>query len=254
MPLIVKTVREKMNKSSKLLALLLVCLSPSIFAQSAFQGFYGQIATGYENNSASNLNQVYKEAARINPDTYSASTQNFGGAPLIVGFGYNFSVAPKFILGVGLDYSLVSQTSSTYTSNYDTLTFTGQSLKVSNRFNIFLTPGYEIDKDKLVYLKAGYSSVNATYNPPTASGGSPEARNWTSPSSTVGGYILGLGYKQIIKGGFYGFAEGNYMSYNKPSLVSNVDEQPYGGASTWTMTSNPLISTYQLLVGVGYKF
>lgn len=245
-----------MNKFTKLLVLGLFFFSPSTFAQSAFQGFYGQIATGYENNSASNLDGVFKEAARIYPDTYNASTQNFGGAPLIVGLGYNFSVAPKFILGIGIDYSLVSQTSSTYSSNFSpyALTFSGQSLKVSNRLNIFVTPGYEIDRDKLIYLKAGYSSIKATYNPPTASDGTPEARNWTSPSSTVGGYILGLGYKQIIKGGFYGFAEGNYMSYSKPSLVSNVDEQPYGGASTWTMTTNPSISAYQLLIGIGYKF
>jgi hypothetical protein len=242
-----------MNKFAKLLALGLVCFSPSIFAQSAFQGFYGQIATGYENNSASNLDGVYKEAARIYPDTYNASTQNFGGAPLIVGLGYNFSVAPKFILGIGIDYSLTSQTSSTYSSNFSLIdsALTGQSLKVSNRLNIFVTPGYEIDKDKLIYLKAGYSSIKATYNPPTASGGEPTAQTWSTPSSTVGGYILGLGYKQIITGGLYGFAEGNYMSYNKPSLVSNVSDS---GASTWTMTTNPSISTYQLLVGVGYRF
>jgi outer membrane immunogenic protein len=248
--------KKEMNKFSKLLAVSLFGISSSVFAQSAFQGFYGQIATGYENNSASNLDQVYKEAARINPDTYNAATQNFSGAPLIIGLGYNFSVAPKFILGVGIDYSFTSQTSSAYNSNFSLIdsSFTGQSLKLSNRLNIFITPGYEIDKDKLIYLKAGYSSIKATYNPPTANDGTPESRNWTTPSSAVGGYIVGLGYKQIIAGGFYGFAEGNYMSYNKPSLVSNVDETPYGGASTWTMTTNPTISTYQLLVGVGYRF
>jgi hypothetical protein len=241
------------NKFLKLLAVSLFSISSSVFAQSAFQGFYGQIATGYENNSASNLDGVYKEAARIYPDTYNASTQNFGGAPLIVGLGYNFSVAPKFILGVGVDYSFTSQTSSAYNSNYSFIdsTFSGQSLKVSNRLNIFVTPGYEIDKDKLIYLKAGYSSVKATYNPPTTNDGEPTTQTWSTPSSTVGGYILGLGYKQIITGGFYGFAEGNYMSYNKPSLISNVSDS---GASTWTMTTNPSISTYQLLVGVGYKF
>ena len=240
-----------MNKFSKLLAVSIMGISSSAFAQSAFQGFYGQIATGYENNSASNLDQVYKEAARINPDTYNASTQNFGGAPLIVGLGYNFSVAPKFILGIGADYSFTSQTSSAYNSNFAFIdsTLSGQSLKVSNRFNIFLTPGYEIDKNKLIYLKAGYSSVKATYNPPTGS----DSLAWSTPSSTVGGYIVGLGYKQIITGGFYGFAEGNYMSYNKPSLVSNV-VQTNGGASTWTLTTNPSINTYQLLVGVGYRF
>ena len=242
-----------MNKFLKLLAVSLFSISSSAFAQSAFQGFYGQIATGYENNSVSNAGVSYKDAAAPNPVPYNnAPNQNFGNAPLIVGLGYNFSVAPKFILGIGADYSLISQTSATYnaTNRFD-MSYEGQSIKASNRLNIFVMPGYEIDKDKLIYLKAGYSSVKATYNPPTSLDGTAEPLAWSAPSSTVGGYIVGLGYKQIITGGFYGFAEGNYMSYNKPTLVSGVVDT---GGNSYTITANPSISTYQLLVGVGYRF
>ena len=244
-----------MNNFSKLLAISIMGTSSAVFAQSAFQGFYGQIATGYENNSVSNTGVSYKDAAATNPVPYNnAPNQNFGSAPLIVGLGYNFSVAPKFILGIGADYSLISQTSATYNStNRFGMNYEGQSIKLSNRLNIFVTPGYEIDKDKLIYLKAGYSSVKATYNPPTSLDGTAETLAWSSPSSTVGGYIVGLGYKQIITGGFYGFAEGNYMSYNKPTLVSGAADTG-GGANSYTITANPSISTYQLLVGVGYKF
>jgi hypothetical protein len=92
--------------------------------------------------------------------------------------------------------------------------------------------------------------VNVTSNSPTsftnARGATFPVTGLSNPSSTVGGYIVGLGYKQVIKGGFYGFAEGNYMSYSKPSLTtSNADTR---------FTINPSVNSYQLLVGVGYKF
>ncbi|QWD89244.1 hypothetical protein GQ367_01850 [Polynucleobacter sp. MWH-CaK5] len=67
----------------------------------------------------------------------------------------------------------------------------------------------------------------------------------------MSGYILGLGYKQIITGGLYGFAEGNYMSYGKKSFSSSAtlpDGRPLN------LTLNPDANAYTLLVGVGYKF
>jgi opacity protein-like surface antigen len=244
-------------KIKLLVAAAATVLASSAMAQSAFQGFYGQLATGYESNNASSLNNTGTDAGQPS-DTWNASSQQFGGAPLVIGLGYNFSVAPKWILGLGADYSAISQKSSTYSSTAGGNSLSGQTLEASNRFNIFVTPGYEIDKDKLVYLKAGYSSLtlkNSLPNYYTASAASIAAGDSSgviSPSgsqtSTVGGYIVGLGYKQIIKGGIYGFAEGNYMSYSKPSFSSRI------GGSSYTLTSNPSVNSYQLLVGVGYKF
>ena len=238
-------------KIKLLVAAAATVVASSAMAQSAFQGFYGQIATGYENNQTSNLN------AQAGSASYSASNQNFGGAPLVLGIGYNFSVAPQWLVGIGADYSVLPQTSSTYSSSSSNggylgtpATISGQSIKASNRYNIFVTPGYAIDKDKLAYFKAGYSSVSATANWPTTY----SDPSYTGPaglsgsqSKTVSGYILGLGYKQMIANGFYGFAEGNYMSYSKPSFSATSND---GTA----VSSNPSVSAYQLLVGVGYKF
>ena len=72
--------------------------------------------------------------------------------------------------------------------------------------------------------------------------------NLGTQSKTVSGYVLGLGYKQIIAGGLYGYAEGNYMSYAKPSF--SIASTALGS----TFSSNPSFNSYQLLVGVGYKF
>lgn len=245
-------------KKKLLAAVALTALAGSAMAQSAFEGFYGQISTGYESNSMSNGNITSSDSWGSN--NWSASGQTFGGAPLVLGLGYNFSVAPKWVLGLGADYSVLPQTSSTYSASSPTAgdaggIVTGNSTKVSNRYNIFIAPGYEIDKDKLVYLKAGYSSMSITQNPPTsytdiAGAFTDPISGFGSQSKTVSGYVVGLGYKQMIMKGLYGFAEGNYMSYGKPSFSSTQGNT----ADPTTITSNPSINSYQLLVGVGYKF
>lgn len=245
-------------KSAKLLVALAATglVATSAFAQkSAFEGFYGQLATGYESNNASNLNNTTTTPGET-PDTWNTSSQSFGGAPLVIGLGYNFSVAPKWVLGLGADYSAISQKSSTYSGTNTGGALSGQTLEASNRFNIFITPGYEIDKDKLVYLKAGYSSLTLKNTAPNYYSASPAALAMGSTTgsfasgsqtSTVSGYVVGLGYKQIITGGFFGFAEANYMSYGKPSFSQSI-----GGGTN--ITSNPSVNSYQLLIGAGYKF
>jgi hypothetical protein len=51
--------------------------------------------------------------------------------------------------------------------------------------------------------------------------------------------------------GFYGFAEANYMDYGRTSISTTFIDTT---GSTYTATSNPNLSTYNLLFGVGYKF
>jgi hypothetical protein len=240
-------------KIKLLVAAAATVVASSAMAQSAFQGFYGQISTGYENNNVSSANTTGIQSGASTADTWQAGNQSFGGAPLVIGLGYNFSVAPKWLIGLGVDYSALSQKSSSFTSTRAGIdTLSGQSMEASNRFNIFVAPSYEIDKDKLVYLKAGYSSVTAKANAPTyyTSGDTPSdsgpISGLSNQSSTVGGFIVGLGYKQIITGGIYGFAEANYMSYAKPSFSGTTDG--------YNITTNPSINSYQALVGVGYRF
>jgi hypothetical protein len=224
-------------------------MASSAMAQSAFQGFYGQIATGYENNSVSGLNITASQPG-VGSQTWNASNQSFGGAPLVIGLGYNFSIAPKWLLGIGADYSALSQKSSSFSTTIPGGggTLGGQTLEASNRYNIFVTPGYVIDKDKLVYLKAGYSGVTVKATTPNSYTLDGMTDNFPagSQSKTLSGYVVGLGYKQIITGGFYGFAEANYMSYSKSTYSGTLDET--------NVSTNPSMSSYQALVGVGYRF
>ena len=235
-------------KSAKLLLALAATglVATSAFAQkSAFEGFYGQIATGYENNTLQNTNLAFNSnAGPADSATSSAGgTATAGGAPIVLGLGYTFSVAPKFTVGLGADYSALTQTTGVTTYNFGGGCADPDGgcvpvkYKISNRYNIFLTPGYEIDKDKMAYLKVGYSAQTVQVTDQDGGNGT---------NSTVSGIVAGLGYKQIITGGLYGFGEFNYFNYSKLNQST--------GTTNGSLNLNQGVNAYNLLVGVGYKF
>jgi len=249
-------------------------------AQSAFAGFYGQLSTGYESNQLGSMSGSSNVIPYAKSDTTNTGpSQTFGGAPLVLGAGYYWQASEKWLIGLGADYSALSQTSSNIPLNRsnavgstsvptgETLTNNGTTLQLSNRFNLFLTPAYAIDKDKLVYIKAGYSQVTAQYNRNTSlTRTTANGVSTTSPtiggsqSSNQGGYLIGLGYKQIITSGMYGFIEGNYMSYSAPSysfIGNNATDRAYGATTINTRTvtnSFASLNSFQALIGLGYAF
>jgi len=248
-------------------------------AQSAFAGFYGQISTGYESNQLGSQSDVTTITPYVKSDTVgSAPSQTFGGAPLVLGAGYYWQASDKWLIGLGADYSALTQTSSNFSKNSvnapgstsiaagENLTFNGASMQLSNRFNLFITPGYAIDKDKLVYVKAGYSQVTAQYNRVTSltrtTNGVPKSYPTTggNQSSNQGGYLLGIGYKQVISSGLYGFVEGNYMGYSAPSYAitsTNATDTSRGVTTTSARTltaSFASLNSFQALIGLGYAF
>lgn len=227
-----------------LITLLLACgISCAAFAQSRFIGAYGQVSTGYENNTVSSAALTGQDYGGI-PSTSNSVTTSTGSTPLVLGAGYIFPVRDAFTLGVGLDYSALTQETSSSGFYYggDSSSTYDYKFTISNRFSIFITPGYLIDQDKLVYAKAGYSSQHIQYS---------QTNCCSSPSNKaqVSGYVLGLGYKQFITKGLYGFTEANYYAYASPNLSSTYTDGPGG-----TVTSNPNVSAYNFLLGLGYRF
>lgn len=230
-----------MNK--KLLVVIASALVANVaVAQSAFQGFYGQVGTGYENNTVQNSNIAFSDASFVT-NSSGGGTATSAGAPLVLGLGYTFSVAPKFTLGLGADYSALPQTTGTSTYNFGGGCSDPDggcvklNYKISDRYNIFVTPGYAIDKDKLAYLKVGYSGQTVTAQAQNGGG---------NTSTNVSGIVAGLGYKQIITGGIYGFGEFNYFNYAK----ANFSSSDMNGS----MNIKQGVNAYNFLVGVGYKF
>ena len=244
-------------KIKLLVATAATIMTGTAMAQSAFEGAYGQVATGYEGNSIDDLNQSYtyrQISGRTGNGTTEASNQTASGMPLVFGLGYNFKINNSWLIGLGVDYSALSQVDRSPYSSPDSnagLT-TGMQLTVQDRYNIFLSPAFVIDKDKLAYLKAGYSAQTIKFSTPaqrSSTAYSPEMTTYNN----VNGYILGLGYKQMISGGFYGFAEGNYMKYTKGD--TNVGYSAVASNGTiFTTTTDYSASTYTLLVGIGYRF
>ena len=170
-------------------ALLLGCsafiLSCSAYAQSQFVGAYGQISTGYESNTVSSATLTGKNYGGT-PNATNTVTTSTSSAPLDLGIGYIFPVQNNITLGVGIDYSALTQetsSSSFYYRGISTATY-NYKFTISNRFSIFVTPGYAIDQDKLAYAKLGYSSQNVQYS---------QTNCCSSPSNKaqVSGYVLG---------------------------------------------------------------
>jgi len=247
-------------------------------AQSAFAGFYGQLSTGYESNQLGSLSGSATNTPNQGTDVIrSAPSQTFGGAPLVLGAGYYWQASEKWLIGLGADYSALSQTSSSIPVSVtnvpvnnslksgETATLNGANIQLSNRFNLFITPAYAIDKDKLVYIKAGYSQVTTQFNRSnsltrTVNGVSTTAAAaGESQSSNQGGYLIGLGYKQIITSGLYGFVEGSYMSYSAPSDSYSANSPAAVSLSrsnsTRTVTTSfASLNSFQALIGLGYAF
>jgi hypothetical protein len=271
---------KKKLKLSLLSSLLVIGFSgTNAQSQSSFAGFYGQVSTGYESNQLGSMSGSAYATPNVNTDLFSsAPSQTFGGAPLVLGVGYYWQANDKWLIGLGADYSALSQTSSNISINRtnafgntsivagETASGNGASMQLSNRFNLFLTPAYAIDRDKLVYIKAGYSQVSAQYNRATSATTSLNGVSKTiagtggNQSINQGGYLVGLGYKQIITSGLYGFVEGNYMGYSSPSYsyqTTKPIDTLHGitSNSTKVATNNfSSLNTYQLLIGVGYAF
>lgn len=224
-------------KIKLLVAAAATVVASSAMAQSAFEGAYGQLGIGFDQNSISSSSFL---ADGTSVSTPSANGGSFSG---VVGLGYNFAVSKEFLLGLGADFGFVP--SNTFNGTNSNGTF---QTKISNRYNIFITPGYVIEKDKLAYLKAGYSSQSVKITDQSNVG----SNGQTMGSGSANGYVLGLGYKQMVSSGLYGFGEVNYYSYSGASFASQSITDDIG---TYTVSGfSPKTSAYQFLVGVGYKF
>jgi len=212
-----------MKVKSLIVGLGFISLTAPSFAQSVFTGFYGQVGIGYENSTPS------YSGGTLNNSAYSygisgGTTNSFAATATI---GYYFPVTGNFLLGIGAEYSPLSGTSSNATVTVPALKYSeSQSIKKGDSYNLFISPAYAIDKEKLAYAKVGYSSANYEIG---------------GDNDTYNGYSLGLGYRQIIQGSWYGFAEVNYTSYGNQNVATNAS-----GTASFKVTN--------ALVGVGYKF
>lgn len=211
----------------------------TVHAQStSFDGFFGQVGIGFESVSPSFSNSGVNVTG-YGYFPYNTSIDSSNGFTGTITAGYMIPVSKDFLLGIGAEYSPLESQSSNYTVGISGLGTAQGSYKKENSYNFFISPATPIGNDGLLYGKVGYTGASIK----SSLGGS-------SGSQTYTGYSLGLGYKQMITGGLYGFAEGNYFNYgNKTNTYSGTI---LGAAYTETLTTSA--NAYNFLIGVGYKF
>ena len=213
-----------MNKKL-LVAALFAASTTGAFAQSAFEGYFGQVGIGYESTAVSFT------GGTTSGQSYSATANNSNSFAGTVGIGAYFPVTSSFLLGVGAEYSPIPGSNANFSISVPSVAYTGTgTYKKKDSYNLFISPAIAIDKDKLAYAKVGYTGANIE----STGAGATDTTSYT-------GYSLGLGYKQIIQGGLYGFGEVNYAAYS-----SKNDGNSLSGTNKPTATN--------VLVGLGYKF
>lgn len=223
----------------------------AVNAQSQFEGAYGQLGIGYQNVSPSVSNVNISGTAGGTTLTNFPLSSSVGSSNDFTGtaaLGYNFGLTKDFLLGIGAEYSPLASGNSNVNANYGpdangAWYRASTTFKMENSYNIFLSPAIAIDKDKLAYAKIGYTGANAKS---------------AGQSVSLTGYSLGLGYKQIISGGWYGFGEVNYASYGNQNLSTSYNSVVTVSGTTYNVptTAKATVSanTMNALVGVGYKF
>jgi len=242
----------KKIKISLLLATITGFAATSAFAQSkanAWEGAYGQVGVGYGNFAPSISNgtatiptgRSAPYPATISGTTSATNVNNINTGLVSIAAGYNFGINENYVLGIGASYYPGASSSATGTLNTlyngNVVGTTNATYNIKNLYNVFLSPGYVIDKDRLAYLKIGYTGSTIGLSSPIL------AYNTTNLS----GINLGLGYKQMINAQWYAFGEANYASYGSQTASATT--------TTGTSVSNSIKGTgMDLLVGIGYRF
>lgn len=230
----------KFIKNSLPVALGLACMVPlAVSAQSKFDGFFGQVAVGWENQapSLSTTNVTSPTTSVVVPASISSSS-NSGFASAIAA-GYTWSINKDYNIALDLAYmpTKSQQTNSTLVIAGKSYTGTSQT---SGRYRVVLQPGINVGADGLAYFKVGYA---AGQNQTTGSSGDQYNTNHN-------GYVLGLGYKQFISGNWYGFGEVNYAAMNQQNTTNSFKV----GANSYSYTITNSNTSSNVMVGLGYKF
>jgi outer membrane immunogenic protein len=235
-------------KTVKISALVLAMagvFATSANAQSAktnpWEGFYAEAAVGWGqfNPTIDNASIQSTRLGRTLPVT--TQQDNLSSGKNKVGLGYTFGINEKYTLGIAASYSL-GASSAANGSFYSTLPNGVNTspvwfkYQIKDVWSVTLNPGYVIDKDKLVYAKVGMTGNTMGINGGTA--------NYQTVNFT--GYVLGLGYKQLVTKSIYVLGEVNYAGISSKTATIQTSGGPLSG--------NVGGSGVDLMVGVGYKF
>ena len=214
----------------------------------AWEGFYGQLGVGFGifTPSLSNGTAANSAVPAAQITTSATGVNNINSGLVNLAAGYNYGINSNWVVGVGATYYPGASSSATGTLNgtaaspYGALSSSSTATyNVKNLYSIVLTPGYAIDKDRLVYAKVGYTGATIGLSTSKIS----------YFTTSLSGIALGLGYKQMVTSSLYAFGEVNYATYGSKNVATVVDSQ----GTTYSGMSAKGTGT-DFLVGVGYRF
>jgi outer membrane immunogenic protein len=218
-----------------------------VLAQSkgnAWEGAYAQIGAGYASFMPSSQPGITTLPAALGSGKYvnSSTANNVNGPTANISLGYNYGINEKLIIGIGGTFFPGASSSAKLSFTTPSLSSTTNgSYNVKNVYNIFLSPGYVIDKDRMSYAKFGYTGATVSANAPTGSNSFP------NKEVAINGFSMGVGYKQMVTQSLYLLGEVNYAIF-KPASASVTTNS---GA---IVNTNIKGNGADLIVGVGYRF
>lgn len=199
-------------------------------ANTNFDGFFADFGVGYRE-----VNSGMSSSLSIN-GTPIPSTLSSGQPANIVSvftLGYNLPIDSVFKLGIGANISPASGQAQQTEVQARNQVVSLPGIKPLYNYGFFLAPSVVIG-DGLAYLKLGTQTQVNNSN--------------TSPN--FNGYLLGVGYKQLLTQSVYLFGEANYGAYAAQTSGRTISSS--GRSINASVTTKPQGSRY--LVGVGYQF
>lgn len=199
-------------------------------SEAKFDGFFTDISFGYRDVNASSSSTLSLNGTPMPSTLSSGQPTNTVG---VLTAGYNFPLLPGFVLGVGANILPGSGQAQQVQVKALNQTVSLPGNKPLYSYGFFLAPGLLMG-DSLIYLKAGTQTQvnNNNINP------------------NFSGYLLGLGYKQLIYRSIYLFGEADYLSYQSQTTTKTVLSA--GRTINASVTTKPQGSRY--LIGIGYQF
>jgi hypothetical protein len=195
-----------------------------------FDGFFADVGFGYRDANVTASSSLSLNGRTI-PSTITAGKPSNTVSAFTV--GYNFPVSSGYVLGLGANISPASGQAQPAQIQALNQTIPISGVKPLYNYGFFLSPGIMIG-DGLTYLKAGTQTQV----------------NNSNSSPNYYGYLIGLGYKQLIYPSVYIFGEADYASYNAQTTSKNVTAS--GRSINASVTTKPQGSRYVL--GLGYQF
>lgn len=199
-------------------------------ASANFDGFFADFGFGYRDVNSSTSASLSVNGTPISSTLSSGQPTNISN---VFTLGYNFPIDSTFKLGIGANISPASGQSQQIQLRTQNQVVTLLGIKPLYSYGFFLAPSLVIG-DGLAYLKLGAQTQVNNSN--------------TSPN--FNGYLLGIGYKQLLTQSVYLFCEADYVSY-PAQMYSRAITASGRSINSW-VTTKPQGSRY--LIGLGYQF